>query len=40
MFTDNTANDAEIEAKFWKALRSDRTMMLGLAGVDEGHTRR
>ena len=39
MFTDNTANDAEIEAKFWKALRSDRTMMLGLAGVDEGHTR-
>lgn len=37
MPTDN--NDAEIEAKFWKALRSDRTVMLGLAGVDEGHTR-
>lgn len=27
----------EIEAKFWKALRSDMTVMLGLAGVDEGH---
>ena len=27
---------AEIEAKFWKALKSDRTLMLGLAGVDEG----
>ena len=29
--------EAEIGAKFWKALRSDRTIMLGLAGVDEGH---
>lgn len=29
----------ELEAKFWKALRSDMTMMLGLNGVDEGHTR-
>lgn len=29
---------AEIEAKFWKALKSDRTLMLGLAGVDEGHS--
>jgi len=27
---------AELEAKFWKALKSDRTLMLGLAGVDEG----
>lgn len=33
------ANEAEIEHKFWKALRSDMTVMLGLAGVDEGHTR-
>lgn len=32
-------NEAEIKARFWKALRSDMTMMLGLAGVDEGHTR-
>ena len=33
------ANEQEIEAKFWKALKSDMTMMLGLDGVDEGHTR-
>lgn len=30
---------AGLEAKFWKALKSDRTMMLGVSGVDEGHTR-
>lgn len=30
---------AELEAKFWKALRSDMTVMLGLYGVEEGHTR-
>ena len=30
---------AEIETKFWKALRSDMTMMLGLNGVADGHTR-
>jgi len=29
----------EIEAKFWKALQSDMTMMLGLDGVEDGHTR-
>lgn len=29
----------EIEAKFWKALTSDRTMMLGLDGVEDGHAR-
>jgi general stress protein 26 len=29
----------EIETKFWKALESDMIMMLGLVGVDEGHTR-
>jgi general stress protein 26 len=28
---------ATIEAKFWKALKSDMTLMLGLDGVDEGH---
>ena len=28
---------AEIEAKFWKSLKSDRTLMLGLAGADEAH---
>lgn len=33
------ANEAEMEARFWKALKSDRTMMLGLDGVEDGHTR-
>lgn len=27
----------EIEAKFWKALKSDRTLMLGIDGVGDGH---
>jgi general stress protein 26 len=30
---------AELEEKFWKALKSDRTVMLGIAGADDGHTR-
>lgn len=29
----------ELESRFWKALRSDRTMMLGLDGVEDGHAR-
>ena len=29
----------ELEAKLWSALKSDHTVMLGLSGVDEGHTR-
>jgi len=29
----------QLEAKFWKALKADRTMMLGVSGVEEGHTR-
>lgn len=33
------AKPQEIEAKFWKALRSDMTMMLGLDGVEDGHAR-
>jgi general stress protein 26 len=28
----------EIAATFWKALKSDRTVMLGLAGIEEGHS--
>ena len=32
------SKQAEIEAKFWKALKSDRTAMLGLTGVDEAHS--
>lgn len=30
---------ADLQAKFWKALESDRTMMLGLDGVEDGHAR-
>ncbi len=33
------ANDAEIKLKFWKALRSDMTMFLGLADGEDGHAR-
>jgi general stress protein 26 len=33
------ATPAELEAKFWKALKSDRTMMLGLDGVENAHPR-
>lgn len=29
----------ELEKKFWKALKSDRTMMLGLDGIEDGHAR-
>jgi len=29
----------ELEEKFWKALESDRTMMLGLDGQEDGHAR-
>ena len=28
----------ELQEKFWKALKSDMTMMLGLVGVEESHT--
>lgn len=33
------ATPSEIEAKFWKALSSDRILMLGLDGVEDGHAR-
>ena len=29
----------ELEKKFWKALESDMTVMLGLSGAEDGHTR-
>jgi general stress protein 26 len=29
----------ELEAKFWEALASDMTMMLGIDGVEDGHAR-
>lgn len=30
---------AELEARFWKALSSDKTVMLGLSGTGDGHAR-
>lgn len=33
------ATPQELEAKFWKALKSDMTLMLGLDGVEDGHAR-
>jgi hypothetical protein len=29
----------ELEQKFWKALKTDMTLMLGLDGVEDGHAR-
>ena len=29
----------ELEDKFWRALKSDMTVMLGVNGVDDGHAR-
>jgi general stress protein 26 len=33
------ADDAEIKEKFWKALKKDMTMFLGLAEGEDGHAR-
>ena len=33
------ANKRELKEEFWDALKSDMTMMLGLVGVEESHTR-
>jgi len=30
---------AELETKLWKTLKSDMTVMLGLSGAENGHTR-
>jgi len=32
-------DEVELQEKFWKSLKFDMTVMLGLASVDEGHTR-
>ena len=32
-------NPQELQEKFWESLKSDMTMMLGLVGVEESHTR-
>ena len=31
-------DEVEIESKFWKALKSDMTVMLGLVGVEDEHS--
>jgi general stress protein 26 len=33
------ATPQQLEEKFWTALKADRTMMLGLDGVEDGHVR-
>ena len=33
------SDPAELEQKFWKALKSDMTLMLGVDGHEDGHTR-
>jgi general stress protein 26 len=33
------ANLKELEEKLWKALKSDRTVMLGIDGAEDGHSR-
>ena len=33
------SNPEELEAQFWKSLKSDMTVMLGLDGIDDGHAR-
>ena len=33
------ADARELEDKLWSALKADRTMMLGLDGVEDGHAR-
>lgn len=33
------ADKQELEKKFWKALQSDRIVMLGIDGAEDGHSR-
>ncbi len=33
-----TEAEYKLESKLWKALKDDRTVMLGLAGIEEGHS--
>jgi general stress protein 26 len=34
-----TTTPQDLERKLWKALESDRTLMLGVDGVEDGHSR-
>ncbi|HEY0332162.1 MAG TPA: pyridoxamine 5'-phosphate oxidase family protein [Stenotrophomonas sp.] len=33
------ADESELREKFWKTLKSDRTVMLGVDGSEDGHSR-
>ncbi len=33
------SNTEHLQARFWKALHADRTMMLGIDGAEDGHAR-
>ena len=33
-----TETEYKLESRLWKSLKGDRTVMLGLAGVEEGHS--
>jgi general stress protein 26 len=33
-----TEAEYKLESKLWKSLKDDRTVMLGLAGIEEGHS--
>ena len=35
----DTHKEWELEQKFWKALKSDRTVMMGVDGMEDGHSR-
>jgi general stress protein 26 len=35
----DTHKECELEQKFWKALKSDRTVMMGVDGMEDGHSR-
>lgn len=34
-----TNKERELEQKFWKALKDDRTVMMGVDGTEDGHSR-
>jgi general stress protein 26 len=36
---ENVMSHEELEEKLWKSLKSDRTVMLGIDGAEEGHMR-
>ena len=37
---DKESPEAKLRSKFWESLKGDRTVMLGLKGVEDDRTRR